>query len=331
MSAEPQEHVEETSAPVVDATDGATVPMRTRIPNAERDRGDPDPWDTMLADPTLEVDKAALELAVKDMRRWTRKYLKPTVRLVSLFCVWAIVTLKRLLPFQFRAHGLIDVLCLWFSRRFVSVEAMTQLIRHFVVETKLINFVIDNSGASDIERCDLVPVTMPAMAERTVIRHDLNIYNFILDLGNSVDADVLSARPLEELDFQAVGVPHIDVEPERRRWINLDIETGLYLMNIPFCLFTTEAEYERAVNSFQLDESLLGYLANLTGDPVFRTWVPNKFIPWLGINRDVPRDLYWHAIVNEYAHTRLQRMAEAKAAGRSWPLERRGGEEVKLA
>lgn len=93
-------------------------------------------------------------------------------------------------------------------------------------------------------------------------------------------------------------------------------------MNIPFCLFTTEDEYERAVNSFQLDESLCAYIANLTGDPVFRSWVPLRFPVWLSLHRDVPRDLYWHATVNEYVHTRLRQMRDALARGEPWPLRR---------
>ncbi|GAB3280444.1 hypothetical protein GCM10027589_07390 [Actinocorallia lasiicapitis] len=67
---------------------------------------------------------------------------------------------------------------------------------------------------------------------------------------------------------------------------------------------------ERAVNSFQLDETLLASIANLTGDQVFRTWTPVKFGNWLGKSNDVGRDLLWHFMVNEYAHTRLERLRD---------------------
>ena len=58
-------------------------------------------------------------------------------------------------------------------------------------------------------------------------------------------ADVVTPR--DELDFGALEVPVIDAERGRNRWLELDVETSLYLMNIPFCLFTTESEYARAV------------------------------------------------------------------------------------
>jgi hypothetical protein len=286
-----------------------------------RDRDNPDVFEAMLADPGNGLDKAALAVAVRDMRRWTRRYIKPLARALSLVCVFLIVACKRVLPFQLRAHGLIDVLCIWFMRRFVSSEAAESLIRHFVIETNLINFVSHNCGDDDVERVTLKPNALRDMGHRSVIKHDINIYNLVLDLGASASADVLRARPHEQLDFSMLDVPVIDVEQARRRWLELDIESALYLMNIPFCLFTSEDEYERAVNSFQLDESLLGYIANLTGDPVFRSWTPLRFSAWLTIARDVPRDLYWHAIVNELAHNRLLAMRDARERGERWPLQ----------
>jgi hypothetical protein len=100
----------------------------------------------------------------------------------------------------------------------------------------------------------------------------------------------------------------IDAERSRDRWLELDVETSLYLMNVPFCLFTTEGEYERAVSSFQLDEGICAMLAGLTGDPIFRTWTPVHVPAWIAGCRDVPRELFRHAAVCEYAHTRLEQL-----------------------
>lgn len=296
----------------------ATLSARALAP---RDREDPSVFEAMLADPANGIERRALEAAVRDLQRWTRRYLKPAARALSLTLVPVITAVKRLTPVPLRWHGAIDVLCLWFVRRFVSNEAAYSLIRHFLIETKLMNFVLQNAQDPALPRIGLEPVRLADMGDRTVIHHDLNIYNFVIDLGRSERACVLRARPHRELDFSGLDVPDIDTEPGRRRYLELDIETALYLMNIPFCLFTTASEYERAVNSFQLDDSLCAYIANLTGDPVFRSWVPNRFSLWLSTRRDVPRDLYWHATVNELVHARLCRMRDAIARGERWPLE----------
>ena len=63
------------------------------------------------------------------------------------------------------------------------------------------------------------------------------------------------------------------------------------------------------MNSFQLDESLMAHVADITGDGSFRAWSTLKSLTWLEINRDVPRALYMHAVVHEYAHTHLCRLA----------------------
>jgi hypothetical protein len=101
-----------------------------------------------------------------------------------------------------------------------------------------------------------------------------------------------------------LGVDPILASP-KRRLIRLDLETGMSFMNIMFCLLTTSDEYRRAVHSLQLDESLLGCLAELTGDEVFRSWKPAGYIPIIRTNRDVPRDLFAHAVIHEYIHARL--------------------------
>mgnify|MGYP006177533449 CR=1 FL=1 len=80
-------------------------------------------------------------------------------------------------------------------------------------------------------------------------------------------------------------------------------------MNVAFCLLTTAQEYRRAVHSLQLDESVLGCLAELTGDDMFNTWKPAGYIPIVRTNRDVPRDLFAHAVIHEYIHARLLRQA----------------------
>src|SRR5262249_45701314 len=157
-------------------------------------------------------------------------------------------------------------------------DAAELLARHFVVETNLLTFIARNSGAS-IDVPPLRPITLADLGRgHAVIAHDVNTYNLVIDIGTS-GADV--STPRSWLDYSMIAVPPLDGERAQRRIIELDIETGLYLMNIPFCLFTTASEYERAVNSFQLDESIGAMLAGLTGDVIFRTWTPVKFPSWI--------------------------------------------------
>jgi hypothetical protein len=94
-----------------------------------------------------------------------------------------------------------------------------------------------------------------------------------------------------------------------RRWAHLDLETGMCFMNVAFSLLTTSDQYRKAVHSLQLDESVLSILSALTGDEMFRPWKPSGYMPIVRTGRDVPRDLFAHAIIHDYAHARLLSMA----------------------
>ena len=276
-------------------------------------------WDALHGDPTFQFDRRALQLLEIDQTRWSHRFIRPPARILSRVVVALIVLVKRILPFEFSSHRLLDRLGIWFLSRCVSVEGGELLLRHFVLETNVLAFIARNSGLSEPE---LRPESLEELDDNAVIVNDLNLYEVLAGLGN---------RPLPRpeqrttpLDFSMLEVGFIDVSATRR-WLRLDLETGICFMNIAFALLTTSDEYRRAVHSLQLDESLLSCLTELTGDDVFRSWKPSGYIPIVRTNRDVPRDLFAHAVIHEYAHARLLHHAEqAKPCRHSCPaLEKR--------
>ena len=228
-------------------------------------------WELMAVDPAVPMDRAALALVIADQRRWSRTYLYPWLRVVSRVLVTVIACGKRACPVRFAAHGVMDRLCLWFLRRFVSTDAVSLLVRHFIVETNLLNFCLRNA-LPGVPEVGLRPVTLAGLGDRAVIEHDLNVYRVLSGLGASGGgvSGVTVAR--DRLDFGMLDIPPVDTEAWRRRLLNLDIQTALCLMNIPFALCLTPEEYRRAVHSLRLDASLLTVLASLTGDDTFLSW-----------------------------------------------------------
>jgi hypothetical protein len=267
-------------------------------------------WDAVLADPTLPMDADTLKLVVADQQRWSRRWLYPWVRIVSRVSVGAIQLVKRVVPVSVSAHGLMDRLCLWFLRRCVDPVAVTLLIRHFVIETNLLNFVLRNARPAGYDVVTLRPTSLAGLGDRAVIQHDVNVYEVMTALRNH-RLDVRGP-----LDFRMLDVPPIDPEPERRRFVRLDIQTALCLMNIPFALCLTGPEYRRAVHSMRLDASLLGVLAALTGDPSFREWKPAGSVVRMDSATDVPRAVYEHALACEHAHATLVDMAARSRSSR---------------
>ncbi|GGM22549.1 MULTISPECIES: DUF6999 family protein [Micromonospora] len=290
-------------------------------------RREPSVWQAIMADPTVPIGRRTLELVVADQRRWSRSWLYPWVRIMSRLAVTLIGVVKRLLPWQLRAHATMDTLCVWFLRRFVSPEAGELLIRHFVVETRLLNFVVRNAGVPGLREVELLPTNLRQLGDRAVIEHDLNVYDVLIGLGDAATPQGGLLRYLDRrggpLDTSMLTVPPLDAEPGRRRLLNLDIQTALCLMNIPFALCLTRSEYRRAVHSMRLDTSLLALLTQITGDPTFLSWRPAGPVLRVDSTIDVPQAVYEHAVICEYAFARLIALdTEVTAAPTTRPTRR---------
>jgi hypothetical protein len=290
-------------------------------------------WDVMAADPSIPMDAGTLQLVIRDQRRHSRAVLYPWIRVLSRLAVTLIVAGKRACPVRLCAHAAMDRMCLWFLRRFVSPDAVTLLIRHFIIETNLLNFCVRNGlrAPGPDREVTLRPTALADLGNRAVIEHDLNVYRVLFDLGSQApgsDAGLAEPAGRGSLDFGMLAIGCIDPEPRTRRLLNLDIQTALCLMNIPFAACLTAGEYRRAVHSLRLDASLLSILAALTGDSTFLAWHPAGLAVRVDTNVDVPVLVYEHAVLCEYAHARLcQLRAESESApgraGLGWSQESR--------
>jgi hypothetical protein len=256
-------------------------------------------WTQILTDPTVPIDPATLRMVVDDQRRWTRRWLYPVARTVSAVAVAVIRIVKAVLPF--RAPATMDRLCVWFLHRFVSPSAGTLLVRHFLVETNLLNFLLRNGGAAATE-VTLRPTSLRQLGDRAVITHDRNVYDVLITLG------VTGVTRPDRLDVSMLEVEPIDAGVGVRRWLQLDIQTALCLMNIPFAFCLTRDEYATAVHSLRLDESILALLAEVTGDETFLRWRPGTQTVRVDSSLDVPRAVYAHAVACECAHGYLRAM-----------------------
>lgn len=272
-------------------------------------RSDPSMWEAIYSDPSVPLDRALARQIIEDQRRLSRRWLYPIARPLSRVLVAIISVVKRVLPFRWMPLRTMDFLCVWFLRRFVSPDAVELLIRHFVVETNLVNFIIRNTPVP-MDLVTLRPEALSGLGDQAVVEHDVNVYDILIALDG-----VTLSRP-ETLDFAQLDIPPLDAERQARRFLRLDIQTALCFMNIPFSMALTLEEYRRAVHSMRFDDSFLEILALVTGDDTFRHWKLAGMSLWMDSNVDVPRMVYRHALVCEYAHAQL-----VKLAGGRYPRE----------
>jgi hypothetical protein len=265
-------------------------------------KSDPSMWEAIYSDPSVPLDRALTQQIIDDQRRLSRRWLYPIARPLSRIVVAIVSIIKRVLPFRWMPLSTMDRLCVWFLRRFVSPDAVELLIRHFVVETNLVNFIIRNTSAA-MDPVTLRPETLAGLGDQAVVEHDVNVYDVLIALDG---VDIARADPL---DFTQLDIPRLDAERHQRRLIRLDIQTALCFMNIPFSMALTVEEYRRAVHSIRFDDSFLEILALICDDDTFRHWKLAGMSLWMDSNVDVPRMVYRHALVCEYAHARLVKLA----------------------
>lgn len=268
-------------------------------------RSDPSMWEAIYADPSIPLEKPLIRMIIDDQRRSSRRWLYPYARFLSRILVTVLSLVKRLAPGRWMTLTTMDALCLWFLRRCVAPDAVELLIRHFVVETNLVNFIIRNTDTT-MEPVTLRPTSLRGLGDNAVVEHDVNVYDVLISLEKvRIDAP-------DQLDFSQLDVPPLDPERRRRRWINLDIQTALCLMNIPFCIALDLEEFRRAIHSLRFDDSFLEILAVVTEDETFKHWKMGGLSLWMDTNVDVPVLVYRHALVCEYAHAHLVKLARER-------------------
>jgi len=265
-------------------------------------------WEAIYADPSVPLDKPLVRMIIEDQQRPSRRLLYPVARIVSRVLVAVLSVVKRAVPRRWMSLTTMDALCLWFLRRFVAPDAVELLIRHFVVETNLVNFILRNTPAA-MEPVTLRPTTLSGLGDNAVVEHDVNVYDVLIALEG---VDITAP---ERLNFAQLDVPELDPERRRRRLLSLDIQTALCLMNIPFCIALSLEEFRRAIHSLRFDDSFLSILAVLTDDETFEHWKMGALSLWMDTNVDVPQLVYRHALVCEYAHAHLVSIAQRRGEG----------------
>jgi hypothetical protein len=299
----------------------AEARRRERDAPRARDRDNPSLYDAIELDPVVPIADDIKRALVRDLRRPIRRALHPTIRVLVTFAIHVILFVKRLVPFRLAWLGALSASTAWISKRFASPEAQQILLRHFVIETQLANFVARNASAGRAPEYDLMPTHVSQLGDHNglnaIALHDANIMNLFIDLGTLPDVDVDTRRPLGELDFSMLEMPALQLET-RSQWLNFDLPSVLYISALMIALFFDDETLERAVNSFQLDESLLTAIANLTGEEPLRALAPVKFTHWLGTpTGDPARDLHWHFLLHEQTYERLLRLKRRQQAERA--------------
>lgn len=230
------------------------------------DYDNPDPWLALDLDQSTFFHAPAKRALLDGQKRWSRSYLLPFLRPVARLCIILVKILRSVIPNRCTSSRLLHRTMAWGMRLFVSPEANYLILRHFNVGSQILRFLSDNIPDVTIRPNPLEPTKIEDVRENMFLVHDLNIYNFIIQLNTQLRDQQRQIEPRELAAFDFSSIREIDtrIEPMPRRWHNfMDLQTAIEFYTPLYALFLSDKDFWRASNSLQLDETVAIYVARL--------------------------------------------------------------------
>ncbi len=274
-----------------------------------RDRANPTIWDTLYLDKAIPVDPLSKTYMIRDLQSWTRNYLLIPIKLVANISLGLIMTIKRLLPFQFRAYGFMHKSAAFFLKHFVRPEACYLIVRHLNIGSNIINFLIDNGPDRFMPRADLYPQNVDDLVHNAFWEHDLILYNFVIDYHEAQAANPSWLKDLQErgISYESIQPINLDLKNFQQGFCKiLDLESAIELFKVFYSLCLTSNEFARAVISLQFDENFALYISKVTGDYNWNHIVTNRHPMAPNSPFAAARDLFIHGMINEYLYYYLE-------------------------
>lgn len=250
-----------------------TVPKNTE----NVDIRDPDPWLALELDQSLPMNKNAKTALLACQRSWTRRLLLPFVRPVARLMVVLVQVIRIILPDRIQSPLMLHKLIYWGLKYFVSKEANYLILRHFNIGSEMLRFMADNLSPSPIETTKpLHPRSLKDLSTDAFLVHDLNVFNFIIELNTKVGDISNLPDKIESVDYSAITDGEFDFDELPDKWHNfLDLQTAIEIYTPLYGLMLTDKDFWRASNSLQLDETFALYVARIFGDNLHLSVVHN--------------------------------------------------------
>jgi hypothetical protein len=284
------------------------------------DPRDPDPWLALALDQSLPIQAAAKEAMLRGNRSWSRRWLFPSVR-PAIFAFFVAVNLARAIaPGRPNLNRLLHRLIHWGLKTFGAPSANTLILRHFHIGTELLAFIEGNAGAVEVETVPLRPRALKDLEDNVFLQHDLNLYNFIVQLNASLRAQGRDLMPVAQPDFSMISDGTFDLEPLPNGVLNVvDVQTAVELYVPFYALCLKRSDFVRAANSLQLDETIAVYVGQILGSDYHLAFVKNghPLVPLSTLG--VGHRLMLHGLDVEALYGWLQLLKRRQAAGLALP------------
>ncbi|MGY0503801.1 DUF6999 family protein [Luteimonas sp. e5] len=280
------------------------------------DPDDPSPWRALWLDQSTPIDDEVKRAWLIDSSSPSRQYLLPFMRPFARSLIILIQVLKVILPRKLAFSRALHRLLAWGMENFIRPEANWLILRHFCIGSQVLGFIAANAPV-EVPTRPLTPKRIADVEPDMYLVHDLNLYNFIINLNQALRDAGKKLEYVAEPDLSMVRQPdHLRIEDMPHRWRNfLDLQSAIELFTPIYQLFLSDDDFWRATNSLQLDETIGIYAATILGAESRLGLVNNKhpLLPMSTLRAGYRLSL--HGLSTEMLHGFLIRLKAAQAAG----------------
>jgi len=248
-----------------------------RLQSVKHNPRNPNPWLALYLDTSVPMNESAKASFLVDVSSRSRQFFFPLVRPFCHLAICFLKVIKTFIPNAFTSSRILHWSIYFGQKRFVSPYANYLILRHFHIGSELLQFVATNTRGVNMTLNPLRPGRLRDLADNMYLQHDLNIYNFIIEINRQLNEQGIEFQPKEELDFSGITDGEFPLEEIPRGWFNvLDLEAAIEIYTPMYQLWLSDSDFWRACNSLQLDETIALYATTLINDHRFLGLVNNR-------------------------------------------------------
>lgn len=288
---------------------------RSVFESMPHDPRDPNPWQALYLDHSTPIDAQVKDAWLRDSSSKSRQFILPLARPFARLAIILIQLVRMVLPNSFTSSPLLHRLIAWALANFVRPEANWLILRHFHMGSEILDFIARNVPGTQVPLNPLRPTNLPALRDDLFVKHDINLFNFVINVNRELRAQQREITRPPTLDFSGISEGNFGIEAMPERWHNfIDLQTAIELFTPIYQLFLTDNDFWRATNSLQLDETIAIYVARILEQPHNLVLLNNKhpLVPLATLAAG--HRLVLHGLSSEMLYELLVRTKRAHAA-----------------
>ena len=275
------------------------------------DERDPNPWLALYLDSSIPINDETKLSLMRDNNSKSATYLLPLIKIWSKFVMFFIHIFKFFFPKLINSSKILHRLLAWGLRKFVSPDANLLIFRHFHVGSEIMEFISKNIEGIEVKTSPLKPNNFEDIKDDLFLKHDLNLYNFVIRLNSQLREKNIVVKGKSTLDLSMITPGRFNHIEFPKKWTNvLDLRSAIELFTPFYQLFLTSRDFERASNSLQLDETIGIYTAQILNTPAHLGLVNNKHPMVPETTYSAAYRLVLHGLAAETLHRILVNMKE---------------------